>query len=29
MTVGVELVPNVIETMRDIAYQIETTRKDY
>ena len=29
MTVGVESVPVLIERIRNLAYQIETTRKDY
>jgi hypothetical protein len=29
MTIGVDSVPKTIERMRDLAYQITTTRKDY
>jgi hypothetical protein len=29
MTVAVESVPMLIEKMKDLAYQIEVTRKDY
>ena len=29
MTVAVESLPVLIEKMKDLAYQIETTRKDY
>jgi len=29
MTIGVDSVPKTIERMKDLAYQITTTRKDY
>ena len=29
MTIAVEHVPKTIEMMKNLAYQIETTRKDY